>query len=72
MLDAFQDEFIISSKRYLQLFRLRQVRRSLLQGIDGKDRVVDIANSNGFWHMGQFAADYRAQFGELPSETLRC
>ncbi|MFV2073945.1 MAG: helix-turn-helix domain-containing protein, partial [Thermoanaerobaculales bacterium] len=33
--------------------------------------VTDVANSWGFWHMGQFAADYRRQFGELPSETLR-
>lgn len=26
---------------------------------------------HGFWHMGQFAADYRAIYGELPSKTLR-
>jgi AraC family transcriptional regulator, ethanolamine operon transcriptional activator len=32
--------------------------------------IGDIANTWGFWHMGQFAADYRRQFGELPSETL--
>jgi AraC family ethanolamine operon transcriptional activator len=30
----------------------------------------EIAIEWGFWHMGQFAADYRRQFGELPSETL--
>jgi AraC family ethanolamine operon transcriptional activator len=34
-------------------------------------KVVDVANRWGFWHMGQLAADYRRQFGELPSETLR-
>ncbi len=25
----------------------------------------------GFWHMGQFAKDYRHYFGELPSVTLK-
>jgi AraC family ethanolamine operon transcriptional activator len=29
------------------------------------------ANNWGFWHMDRFAADYRRQFGELPSETRR-
>jgi len=32
--------------------------------------VAEIANAWGFWHMGQFARDYRFMFGELPSETL--
>jgi AraC-like DNA-binding protein len=31
--------------------------------------ITDVANEWGFWHMGQFAADYQSQFGELPSET---
>ena len=34
-------------------------------------KISDIANHWGFWHMGQFAADYRAQFGELPSTTIK-
>ncbi|MCK5375915.1 MAG: helix-turn-helix domain-containing protein, partial [Acidobacteria bacterium] len=33
--------------------------------------VTDVANNWGFWHMGQFAADYRKMFGELPSQTLQ-
>jgi len=32
---------------------------------------MQAAREGGFWHMGKFAADYRNQFGELPSETLR-
>jgi hypothetical protein len=35
-----------------------------------REKVSDVANSWGFWHMGQFAADYRAMFGELSSSTL--
>ena len=33
-------------------------------------KILNIANDWGFWHMGQFAADYKSLFGELPSETL--
>jgi AraC family ethanolamine operon transcriptional activator len=31
--------------------------------------IADIANRWGFWHIGKLAADYRTQFGELPSAT---
>ncbi|MEO1130540.1 MAG: helix-turn-helix domain-containing protein, partial [Planctomycetota bacterium] len=33
-------------------------------------RIADVAGAHGFWHMGQFAADYRRMFGERPSETV--
>jgi len=46
------------------------VRRDL-QRADPSEKIADVANRWGFWHMGQFAADYRRQFGELPSETLK-
>jgi len=32
--------------------------------------ITQISSQWGFWHMGQFGADYKRQFGELPSETL--
>ncbi|MGI9263585.1 MAG: helix-turn-helix domain-containing protein, partial [Gammaproteobacteria bacterium] len=63
---GFQEEFGVGPKRYLQIRRLAGVRSELLS--DGrKSCITDIANRWGFWHMGQFAADYRQHFGELPS-----
>ena len=32
--------------------------------------ITDLATQWGFWHMSQFAADYKRLFGELPSETI--
>ena len=46
------------------------VAQEAIRAADETEGVADIANGWGFWHMGQFAADYRRQFGELPSETL--
>lgn len=66
---AFQAEFGLSPKKYLKARSLSGARSDLLTAAPGM-QVVDIANEWGFWHMGQFANDYRRQFGELPSETL--
>jgi AraC family ethanolamine operon transcriptional activator len=33
--------------------------------------VNETAQSWGFFHLGQFAADYSKLFGELPSQTLK-
>lgn len=68
---AFADRYGMSPKRYLTMYRLSAVRRQLRHGMLHRDRVFEAANEWGFWHMGQFAADYKQQFGELPSETLR-
>ncbi len=66
---AFVEALGVSPKAYLQSRRLNDVHRALLQG-GAQTTIADVANGNGFWHMGQFAADYRQMFGELPSTTL--
>jgi len=67
---AFRERFDVTPKQYVKAHQLRQARKSLLNGDPAVSKVADIANGWGFWHMGQFAKDYRLQFGELPSETL--
>lgn len=67
---AFLERFGISPKAYLLAVRLNGVRRELRSADPSTTKIVDVAGRWGFWHMGQFAADYRRLFGELPSETL--
>ena len=58
-----------SPKHFIRILRLEQCRKALLEAGRGAE-VKSIALQYGFWHMGQFSADYRTMFGELPSETL--
>lgn len=67
---GFRERFGITAKEFIQTQRLIGVRR-LLKATGSDALISDIANEWGFWHMGQFAADYRRRFGELPSETVR-
>jgi AraC-like DNA-binding protein len=50
--------------------RLEAVRRTFQSNESVKD-VTSVAVSHGFTHFGQFAAQYKQRFGELPSDTLR-
>lgn len=67
---AFREHFSITPKVYLKAMRLNNVRWAL-RDARASTVISDVANRWGFWHMGQFAADYRKLFGELPSQTLR-
>ncbi len=57
----------MSLHRYLRMKRLWSVRRQLLSGAH---KVSACALANRFWHLGEFAQFYAAQFGETPSQTL--
>ena len=67
---AFRTVFDQSPRDFLHLLRLNAVRRALRRGAPG-DTILRVLLDHGFTHPGRFAADYRAIFGEQPSETLR-
>jgi AraC-like DNA-binding protein len=67
---AFREHFGVTPKVYTKTIRLNAVHRELRRA-EPSVLISDIANRWDFWHMGQFAADYRRLFGELPSQTIR-
>jgi AraC-like DNA-binding protein len=67
---AFAEHTGLSPQTYMKTVRLARVRAAL-KTLDSTSRNVgDVAAQWGFWHVGQFARDYRRMFGELPSATL--
>jgi AraC family ethanolamine operon transcriptional activator len=65
------EQYGTSPIRLLRCRRLCELRRCLQAGDTGSESLARIASRYGFRHMGTLAADYRALFGELPSETRR-
>jgi len=55
----------------LRTIRLNGARRDLRNAASCHATVQDIAAAWGFWHLSQFASDYKDLFGELPSASLR-
>ena len=66
----FRQYYGMTPKAYLQARRLNDIYRELRAASPDSARIIDIASRQGFWHMSQFAFDYRRLFGELPSVTL--
>ena len=67
---AFRESVGVSPMAYLKILRLNRVHATLTDAEGGPVFIADVANEFGFWHLGQFARDYRELFGELPSDTL--
>lgn len=67
---AFEESIRASPKACINAVRLRGARREL-RSAEPTATVAGIAHTWGYWHMGDFAMNYRREFGELPSETLR-
>lgn len=58
-----------SPQRFVRDRRLELARRRLIAG--SGVTVADVALASGFAHLGRFSVEYRARFGESPSETRR-
>jgi AraC-like DNA-binding protein len=69
---AFQSDLSITPMAYLRGRRLDRTRAELADAA-ARDRtsVTEVAERWGFGHLGRFAAEYKARFGESPSQTLR-
>jgi len=64
---GFRRELQMTPIAYIRARRLDAVRRALIQG-DPNTPIAQLAHDYGISHMGRFSADYRRQFGVLPSE----
>ena len=67
---AFKERYGIAPNTFVKRWKLNSVRQGLLLADTETDTVFSIAMDHGFHHQGQFAADYRDLFAELPSRTL--
>jgi AraC family ethanolamine operon transcriptional activator len=61
--NAVRAQHNMSLHSYVRWKRLMNARQKLRQGMSVKRAALE----SGFWHMGEFACDYRSLFGELPS-----
>ena len=70
LLRTFREVFGLPPKQYLLLRELHLVRRALRGAAPEEATVAEVLTRHGIWEFGRFAARYRRQFGELPSQTL--
>lgn len=69
---TFRSELDTTPMTYVRDRRLDRARAELADAAgDDAVNVTLIATRWGFGHLGRFAAEYRARFGESPSQTLR-
>lgn len=69
--DGFRRSVGATPMGYLRRLRLEKVHDELAAAEPGTASVTEVAARWGFVHLGRFAAAYRCEFGELPSDTVR-
>lgn len=68
---AFRHDLSTTPVAYVRDRRLERARADLADAAPGEASVTAIATRWGFGHLGRFASEYKARFGESPSQTLR-
>jgi AraC-like DNA-binding protein len=66
---GFREHFDTTPMGYLRRARLERMREALRDGSAAS--VTEAATRWGLTHLGRVSSDYRATFGEMPSETLQ-
>ena len=67
---SFRQKRACTPMQFLRNIRMESVRAGLTQPAETTS-VTGEAARWGFLHFGRFSSEYRATYGELPSETLR-
>ena len=67
--NAFKEKYQVSPSDYIKAFRLNKVKQEIYN--TKTKSISEIAGKYNFWHMGQFAKDFKKQFGILPSEVKK-
>lgn len=68
---GFNAAFGCSPRSYIRKAKLSGIKRDLLNACPETTQVSDVAATWGMYHLGNLAHHYRAEFGELPSDTLK-
>lgn len=69
--EGFRRSLDTTPMGYLRRLRLEKVREELMSADPETISVTEVAARWGFGHLGRFAAAYRTEYAERPSETLR-
>lgn len=67
LLSGFKDKYNVTPSDYIKAHRLNMVKHEIHHSTI--TNISKIAGKYHFWHMGQFAKDFKKQFGILPSEV---
>ena len=67
--NAFTTKYQVSPGEYIKSMRLNRVKNDLYS--HPEKGISFLAGKQHFWHMGQFAKDFKKQFGMLPSEFVK-
>lgn len=68
--NSFRKKQGCTPMQFLRNIRMQEVRAALLNPAEDTSVSREAARW-GFLHFGRFSSEYRAHYGELPSETLR-
>ncbi|MET4214794.1 helix-turn-helix domain-containing protein, partial [Bradyrhizobium sp. LA2.1] len=70
LLRTFRQQLGVGPASYLKLRQLNKVRRALRGKCVPSSKVTNIMSEHGVTEFGRFASEYKALFGERPSETV--
>ena len=68
---GFREVLGVSPMAYVRATRMQRARHLLRTTAVRTRSISEIALDCGFWHLSQFAVDYKRLFGESPSVTYR-